>query len=148
MYKNILIATDGSELAGKALTHGLTLAKEIGAKVTIVTVTEIWSAREMASKIQQGNTNPIEEFEKRAAEHAKLILDAAKTKADQMGVSCETVHVADQDPADGITNTAEKNSCDMIVMASHGYRGVKRILLGSVANEVLTHSTLPVLIHR
>ena len=148
MYKNILIATDGSELADKAVTDGLTLAKHTGAKVTLVTVTEIWNAREMAARIEQGTKNPIEQFEAKAAEAAGKALDAAKAKADELGVPCETIHVPDQHPADGIIRTAENYNCDLIIMASHGYRGVKRILLGSVANEVLTHSSIPVLIHR
>ena len=148
MYKNILIADDGSELANKAVTDGLTLAKHMGAKVTIVTVTEIWNAREMAARIEQGNKNPIEQFEKRAAEVAGKALDAAKAKADELGVPCETIHVPDQHPADGIIRAGKNNDCDLIIMASHGYRGVKRLLLGSVANEVLAHSDIPVLIHR
>ena len=102
----------------------------------------------MAAKIEQGKSNPIEEFEKRAADAAGKVLDAAKAKADELGLACETVHVADQHPADGIIRTGKKHDCDLIIMASHGYRGVKRILLGSVANEVLSRSEIPVLIHR
>ena len=148
MYKNILIATDGSDLAGKAVTHGLALAKKMDAKVTIVTVTEIWSAREMAAKMEQGSRNPIEDFEKRAEEAAGKIMEAAKARAAEHGLACETVHVPDQHPAEGIIETAKDKGCDLIVMASHGYRSVKRFLLGSVANEVVTHSSIPVLIHR
>ena len=148
MYKNILIATDGSELADKAVTDGLALAKHSEAKVTLVTVTEIWNAREMAARIEQGTSNPIEQFEAKAAEAAGQVLDDAKARAAELGIDCNTVHVPDQHPADGIIRTAENYNCDLIIMASHGYRGVKRMLLGSVANEVLTHSTIPVLIHR
>ncbi len=148
MFKNILIATDGSELAGKAVSNGLGLAKALQASVTIVTVTELWSAVEMASEIQSGHRQPIDDFEKRAAERAAEILSGAGASAKELGVACKTVHVPDQHPADGINATAEKEGCDLIIMASHGYRGVKKILLGSVANEVLAHAPVPVLIHR
>ena len=65
-----------------------------------------------------------------------------------MGVSCDIVHVADHHPADGIIETSRTKDCDLIVMASHGRRGVKKLLLGSVANEVLAHSSVPVLIYQ
>jgi nucleotide-binding universal stress UspA family protein len=148
MYKKILIATDGSDLAGKALSHGLELAKKFDASVTIVTVTELWPPVEMAAQVQSGHAHPIEDFERNVAAWAEKILSAAADKARDAGVSCETVHLPDSHPADGIIETARKKDCGLIVMASHGYRGVKKILLGSVANEVLAHSSVPVLICR
>jgi nucleotide-binding universal stress UspA family protein len=65
-----------------------------------------------------------------------------------IGVSCETLHVKDRHPGEGIIETAREKACDLIVMASHGRRGLGRLILGSVANEVVTHSTIPVLIYR
>jgi nucleotide-binding universal stress UspA family protein len=148
MYKRILIATDGSELADRAVAHGLALAKEVKAPVTLVTVTQPWSALELAHEARLGHTNPIHQFEDMAAASAKMILDAAAQKAKIAGVACELVHVPGQHPAEGIIAIAEKQGCDLIVMASHGRRAVGRLLLGSQANEVLAHSKVPTLIVR
>jgi nucleotide-binding universal stress UspA family protein len=148
MYKHILIATDGSELANRALVHGLALAKEVKARATLVTVTLPWSALDMAHKTREGHRDPLNQFEQIAVASAKTILDAAAQKAKTAGIACELVHVADQHPAEGIIATAEKNGCDLIVMASHGRRAVGRLLLGSQAVEVLAHSKVPALIVR
>ena len=148
MYKHILIATDGSELAGRALAHGLVLAKELKAAVTLVTVTQPWAAMDMAHDVRLGHPDPIHQFENIAATSAKAILDAAAQKAKIAGITCELVHVPDQHPAEGIIATAEKKGCDLIVMASHGRRAVGRLLLGSQASEVLAHSKVPALIVR
>ena len=146
MYKNILIATDGSDFANAALGHGIELAKSIGASATIVTVTELWSALEMAQKAKVGSVHPIEDYEATASDTAKHILEAAEKIAIDHGVICETLHIKDKHPAEGLIETAKSKGSDLIVMASHGRRGIQKILLGSVANEVLTHSTIPVLI--
>ena len=148
MYKRILIATDGSELAGRAVAHGLALAKEVKAPVTLVTVTQPWSAFDMAHKAREGNRDPMRQFEEIAATSAKAILESAAQKAHIAGVACETVHATNQHPAEGIIATAEKNGCDLIVMASHGRRAVGRLLLGSQAVEVLSHSKVPALVVR
>ncbi len=145
MYKHILIATDGSDLAGKAVSVGLALAKELKAKVTAVTATEPWSAMAVG---EAGAINfPFDEYEKAAAEGAERILSKVREDAAKLGVDCQTVHVTDF-PADGIVATAKNKGCDLIVMASHGRRGLSRVLLGSQAIQVLTHSTIPVLICR
>ena len=148
MYKHILIATDGSELANRALAHGLALAKQVKAPVTLVTVTQPWSAFDMAHKAREGNRDPLNQFEKIAGASAKTILDAAAQKAKNADVACELVHMQDQHPAEGIIATAEQKGCDLIVMASHGRRAVGRLLLGSQAVEVLSHSKVPALIVR
>ena len=144
MYKHILIATDGSELAAKAVKTGLALARQLGAKVTAVTATEPWSA------MVTGETAlafPIEDYEKAAAEDAARILSAVGEAAKKQGVACETVHVNDF-PAEAIVATAKSKGCDLIVMSSHGRRGLARMLLGSQATRVLTLSIVPVLICR
>jgi nucleotide-binding universal stress UspA family protein len=148
MYKHILIATDGSELANRALAHGLALANQVKAPVTLVTVTQPWSAFDMAHKAREGNRDPLNQFEKIAQASAKTILDAAAQKAKNADVACEMVHMQDQHPAEGIIATAEQKGCDLIVMASHGRRAVGRLLLGSQAVEVLSHSKVPALIVR
>ncbi len=145
IYKHILIATDGWDISRKAVTHGLTLAKELGAKVTAVTVTEPWLAT------LPGDASvvfPIDDYEKAAAKVAHDILSKAEAEAKSIGVACATKHVADRFAADGILKYAQEADCDLIVMASHGRRGLARLLLGSEAVNVLTHSTIPVLICR
>jgi nucleotide-binding universal stress UspA family protein len=148
MYKRILIATEGSEFGGKALTHGLALAKALNASVVVVTVTEAWSSLELARMARLGNRNPIEQFEEMVSAAGSNILSHAADLAKAQGVACETVHVRDSHPAEGIIATATQKGCDLIIMASHGRRGVNRLLLGSQANEVLTHSKVPALIVR
>lgn len=148
MYKHILIATDGSELAGRAVAHGLALAKEIKAPVTLVTVTKPWSALDLAHETRLGHPDPVHQFEGMAAASAKVILDAAAQKAKIAGIACELVHVSDQHPAEGIISIVEKKGCDLIVMASHGRRAAGRLLLGSQVSEVLAHSKVPTLIVR
>jgi nucleotide-binding universal stress UspA family protein len=148
MYKNILIATDGSEVAERGVKHGLELAKAIGAKATIVTVTEMWDPRRMAADAWRQNYNAVQEYDKAAAAGAKSILDAASGVASGLGVQADVRHVANEHPADGIIKTATGGNFDLIVMASHGRRGINRLLLGSVAMEVVSQSTVPTLIVR
>jgi len=148
MYKHILIATDGSELASRAVSHGLALAGATKARVTVVTVTEAWSSFDLAREARHGVQNPILEFEQAAATAARGILEMAAQAGKSQGVACDTVHVQDQHPAEGIIATAKDKSCDLIVMASHGRRAIGRLFLGSQAIEVLTHSKVPALIVR
>ena len=148
MYKHILIAIDGSEVADRALAHGLELAKQLKVQVTVVTVTELWSALNMASKAREGIPDPTHQFEQLASASAKVILDAAAQKAKMASVAGEFVHVPDQHPAEGIIALAEKRGCDLIVMGSHGRRTIGRLLLGSKVNEVLKHSKVPTLVVR
>jgi nucleotide-binding universal stress UspA family protein len=145
MYKHILIATDGSDLAGKALTQGLSLAKALSSQVTVVTVTEPWATPVMG---EVAIAFPLGEYEKAVSANAAEILSKASEVASKVGVSCTTVHVKLRHPAEGILETAKARTCDLIVMASHGRRGVPRLLLGSQAHNVITHSTIPVLICR
>lgn len=145
MYNHVLIATDGSSVGDKAIDQGLEVAKKFGSKVLIIKVTEMWSALDVAGRDALAR---IETYEKAASDAAAEILAKAKQKADQAGVACETMHVADRVPADGIVTTADSKNCDLIVMGSHGRRGINKLLLGSQAQNVLTHTRKPVLIAR
>lgn len=145
MYKHLLIATDGSELAQKAVDQGLELAKAIGAKATAVTVTEPWIA---VAPGEMAIAFPVEDYDRGVAENAARIIAGVDAAAKQHGVACGTLHVKDQFPAEGILETAAAHGCDLIVMASHGRRGISRLLLGSQANTVVTRSSVPVLICR
>jgi nucleotide-binding universal stress UspA family protein len=144
MYQHILIATDGSELADRAVSAGLELAKALRAKVTAVTATEPWSSMVTGDVAL---SFPIHDYEKAAAENAARILSAVSETAGQAGVACETLHINDF-PADGIVETAKARGCDLIVMASHGRRGLSKLILGSQASRVLALSPVPVLVCR
>lgn len=148
MYKTILIPTDGSDLANKAVEHGAKLAKQLEASVVIVTVTETWSSLEMAAEVERGNQTPIQVYETVAKTAADEILTEARALARAEGVEAETVHIPDREPAVGILEAADMQDADLIVMASHGRRGLGRMLLGSQAAEVLAFSKLPVLVLR
>ena len=145
MFQHILIATDGSELAGKGVDAGLGLAHQLNAKVTIVTASEPWQAA--VGDAAAAFSFPIAEYDKAVAENAPHPVAAAAAAAKQKGVACETVHV-NGFPAEAIIETANAKGCDLIVMSSHGRRGVSRLLLGSQASPVVTLSTIPVLVCR
>lgn len=145
MYKNILIATDGSALADKAIEQGITLASALGSQITVLTATEPWTAT-VSGEMTIGF--PAAEYDQAMAAHARTVLDRASAAAKAKNVKCDTEHAKDAFPAEAIVEVAKKRGCDLIVMASHGRRGVSRMLLGSQANRVVTHSTVPVLIIR
>jgi nucleotide-binding universal stress UspA family protein len=148
MFKHILIATDGSELAQKAEAAGLTLAKELKAQVTAVTVTEPWDALSMAALADRGVPNPVGDYDEAVAASANRILWGVAETAKKISATCTTVYAKDKHPAEGILETAKKRGCDLIVMASHGRRGISRLLLGSQTTKVVTLSTIPVLVCR
>ena len=148
MYKHILIATDGSELAQKAEAAALALAKTLGASVTAVTVTEPWEALSMAALAERGIPNPVADYDEQMSAAANRVLFGVSEAAKKLGVACATLHVKDKHPADGIIETAKERGCDVIAIASHGRRGLSRLLLGSQATKVVTLSTVPVLVCR
>ena len=145
MYKHLLIATDGSELAQKAVTQGFALAKAVNAKVTIVTVSEPWT---LAAPAEVAIVYPVEDYERAAAANASKILADASAAGAKLQITCDTVHVKEEFPAEGIVETARARGCDLIVMSSHGHRGLMRLVLGSQAHRVVTQSTTSVLICR
>lgn len=149
MYKNILIATDGSALSGKGIDHGLALAKVLDATVTVVTVTgnEVPSPRSMAEDVRQG-INPLEIYRQAMTEEALEILRSATAKASAAGLNVKTVHIAERPAAEGILQAANEHGCDLIVMSSHGRRGISRLLLGSQTAEVVATTSVPVLVVR
>jgi nucleotide-binding universal stress UspA family protein len=143
MYTNILIPTDGSELAGKAVQHGIALAKRIGARITVLTVLPPF--RTITTDPQMIEDTPAQ-YKVRMQKHAEKILDAVATQA--AGVACETIQVEHEHPYQAIIDTADSKGCDLIVMASHGRHGISAIVLGSETVKVLTHCKIPVLVHR
>jgi nucleotide-binding universal stress UspA family protein len=145
MYTNILIPTDGSELAGKAVRHGIALASRLAATITAVTVLPPFHT--FTTDTQMLEDTPAQ-YQARMQAHVGKTLGAVTDEAQKAGVACETVEVEHEHPYQAIIDTAGSKGCDLIVMASHGRRGIAAIVLGSETVKVLTHSKIPVLVHR
>jgi nucleotide-binding universal stress UspA family protein len=145
MYTNILIPTDGSELSSKAVQHGIALAKLIGAKATALTVLPPFHVLTTDTQMLEDTRA---QYRARMQRHADEVLGAVARAGETLGVACELVRVEQEHPYRAIINTAGSKGCDLIVMASHGRHGVAAIVLGSETVKVLTHSKIPVLVHR
>jgi nucleotide-binding universal stress UspA family protein len=145
LYHRILIATDGSELADRAMSHGLAIAKTLQSRITFVTVTEMYPT---------GFYSPvpwpaeIARYEDNAKSSADRVLARAQKFAFDLGLTCDTVHIADERPADGILKACQDQACDLIVIGTHGRGGFQKLLLGSQALKVVTLSSVPVLLVR
>ncbi len=145
MYKHLLLPTDGSPLSEEAVRRGVQFAHQLGAKVTgFYAMPEFEVVSYTMAMVENGK----DIFGRQARERAAKVLDVVKAIAAQEGVECETIAVASDAPYEAIIKTATDHGCDLILMASHGRRGIKGFLLGSETNKVLTHSTIPVLVHR
>jgi nucleotide-binding universal stress UspA family protein len=147
MYKRMLVPTDGSDLSFAAIQTAARLAKSLGAEIIAINVMPKlgqlvfpdYGAYEMLTDA---------EFERETAEEARTILAVVEEEAAQSNVPCQTVIKRDWDPFRAIIEVAHEYHCDLIVMASHGRRGVTGLLLGSETNKVLTHCHIPVLVYR
>ena len=145
MYKQILIATDGSESSQRAIHHGVGLAQALHCHVTAISVCRPWSSvavSEFGFAIAPG------EYDRACKAAVERNLRAVKQAANSAAVSCNTIHVTHPNPWQAIIETATTQGCDLIVMASHGRSGIAALLLGSETRKVLTHSKIPVLVHR
>ena len=145
MFKHILIPIDGTELSVAALDKSLTLARETGAKVTVLMTIEP-APIVMMAMVQL--TEQQNRYHQHAKEQAARHLGEAAAKAKAAGVPCDTVQVDHDHPSQAIIETAAGKGCDLIAMASHGRRGISALVLGSETTKVLTHSTMPVLVYR
>jgi nucleotide-binding universal stress UspA family protein len=150
MYRHILIPTDGSELADHAVTNGLSLAKSMGAKVTVIIVQEPfdWLAIPETRASQRHALENLARHKEQVEQHAASVLSRAADAAKQAGVPCDTMQVANPRPFEAIIAAATDRGCDLITMSSHGRGGLSAVVLGSVTNKVLTHSKTPVLVYR
>jgi nucleotide-binding universal stress UspA family protein len=146
MYHQILIPTDGSTLANKAVTHGLELAKAMGAKVTVLTVEQPFNVFDVTASRTNRMPEAFAEHARQIKAHASKVLNEAAEAAKQAGVPCDTLQIELDQPYEAIIKTAKDKNCDAIVMASHGRSGISAVLLGSVTNKVLTHTDIPVLV--
>jgi nucleotide-binding universal stress UspA family protein len=142
MYQHILIPTDGSELAELAVRHGLSLAKFVGAKVTVIIVEE----RLPGWLSYAGVAEAARQYAEQTKKHAASVLHRVANAAKQVGVACDAIQVEDVQPHEAIIAMATDRGCDLIVMASHGRSGLSAVVLGGVTNKVLTHTKVPVLV--
>ena len=144
MYKRILVPTDGSEITDKAVKSAIAMAKLTGAEVFALAVKEPFPY----SAISEMQPVPPQEFldaqERVAAARVKAVADAAA----EAGVRCQAHSVEGLHPWEAILDHGKAQGCDLVVMASHGRKGMSALLLGSETQKVLTHSTVPVLVVR
>lgn len=145
MYKRILLPIDGSEFAEGSVAYAIKLAKTLGAALTAVHVTAPY--RDIAVG-EIGAYLPEGEYKSRAAANAAAALDKVKVAAAAAELTVSVHHLSHSHPWEAIIQTAKKEGVDLIVMASHGRRGLAGLLLGSETKKVLTHSTIPVLVWR
>ncbi|MGP2494328.1 universal stress protein [Mesorhizobium sp. PUT5] len=147
MYTHILIPTDGSELAQTGVAHGLALAKQHGARVTVVTVTEAPGGQfAYSSELWTLDEAEMAAYQEAQCRAAQAVLVPVRATAGQLGIEIETVHVPNRRAAPAILDTAHRYDCDAIVMASHGRSGMSRVILGSQTAEVLTNASIPVVV--
>ena len=147
MYKNILVATDGTRLSGKAITHAIALAKALGAGLTGFYASPDYPLPVYA---EGAIVEPMSrrEYAALCKDEADRILGAVAAKAKSARVAFDAVHTINSTPWRAILAAARKHRCDVVVMASHGRRGVSAMLLGSETQKVLTHSKIPVIVVR
>ena len=150
MYRHILLPVDGSKLSDRAARQAVKLAKTLGAKITAL---HVMPTQQMF--LDESFVVPVttpqslkNQFKKQAALRSKEILEKACAPAAAAGVGCKAVSVASNSPYRAIIEQATRSGCDLIMMASHGRRGVSGVLLGSEAAKVLVHSEIPVLVVR
>ena len=147
MYKNILLPTDGSPLARKAVAAGVKLARALGARVTGFYAAPPATPLEYRGMFPIGYAHPVEHaraIEKRAKANLAVIEKAAKVA----GVRCKVEYVTDDFPAGAIIAAASRSKCDAIFIASHGRHGFRDSMLGSQTEKVLARSKIPIIVHR
>lgn len=148
MFKHILLPTDGSKLSQRAVAQGIALAKEQGAAVTVLHVLPELRMIADESFVMPMGVELHRRYDREAKAGARKMLDAVAQKAQAAGVKHAELVVTGELPFEAINATAKKRKCDLIVMASHGRRGLSGLLLGSETTKVLTHSRIPVLVVR
>jgi nucleotide-binding universal stress UspA family protein len=147
MYQRILIPTDGSKLSAKAVQTGQQLAELTGAQLVFLNVVPRYPVSYFEGGISV-TAGEVGQIEKQWADKAQAMVDQLKAKAEARGLKAKAVILRSDLVAEAVIACAKKNKCDLIVMASHGRKGIKRLLLGSETTHVLTQSPLPVLVLR
>ena len=147
MYQKILVATDGSSLSKKAVRSAVDLAAAVGADLVALYVVPRYPVSYFEGGITV-STQDIARIEKQWSDQGQAVVDAVQETAQARGVNAKALVSKSDLVAEAIMAAAKKNKCDLIVMASHGRKGLKRVLLGSETQHVLTHSNVPVLVLR
>ena len=147
MYKRILVATDGSTLSKKAVASAIELAALSGAELVAVKITPRYPQSYFEGSLPLSQTE-VSKIEKQWADTAQKVVDAVAKAGKAKGVNVKPVVVKSDIVSDAVIAAAKKHKADLIVMASHGRRGIKRLLLGSETQQVLTHASVPVLVLR
>lgn len=147
MYQRILVATDGSKLSQKAVQHGLDLADITGADVIALKVAPRYPQSYFEGGVALAATE-VARIEKQWQAQALEAVNAVRSAGQLRGIKVKPVVARSDVVSDAIIATARRQKCDLIVMASHGRRGIKRLLLGSETQQVLTHANIPVLVLR
>lgn len=145
MYQRILVTTDGSKLSQKAIATAIKLAGLTGAELVALKVVQ----RYPQSYFEGGMAlvgEDVKQVEKTWGDAAQTVVNAVKKTAEDAGIKTKAVVVRSDVVSDAILSTIKKQGCDLVVMASHGRKGIKRLLLGSETQHVLTHATVPVLV--
>ena len=148
MFKHILVCTDGSKLSDKAVDAAIGLARDHGAKLTGFHATADYPIASFPEYAFVAGSLAPATWEADQEKHARRMLEKVEAKAKKAGVACDTRFSSALRPYEAILQAAKRARCDLIVMASHGRRGIQGIVLGSETNKVLTHSKLPVLVYR
>ena len=146
MYRHILIPTDGSELAQRAVSHGLALAKAVGAKASALIIEHSFNVFDVPESKMYSMPKEVAAYNEHIKAHATKVLEGVAQAAKIAGVACETMQLVHDHPYEAIIKTATEKGCDLIVMASHGKSGISGLVLGSVTIKVLTHTKIPVLV--
>ena len=144
MYTHILLPTDGSDLSKAAMKHGVALAKAIGARVTALVVS---TPLQSLVVDPYAATKALVQYKALVADQTAKYLNHIREDAESVGVVCATLCVEHDKPYEAIVDTIREQGCDLVVMASHGLRGISA-LLGSETLKVLTHSSVPILVYR
>ena len=147
MYKKVLVTTDGSSLSKKAVTHAIALCASTGAELLALRVTPRYAQTYFEGSLPL-SAQEVSNIEKRWTDLAQHTLDAVVKQATTKGVKVKPLVVKSDVISDAIIASARKSKADLIVMASHGRRGMQALLLGSETQKVLTHSRIPVLVVR
>lgn len=145
MYKRILVATDGSALSKKAVTHAIGLAAVCGAELIALRVVPRYPQSYFEGGIALAPED-VKAVEQKWAEAGQATVDAIQKTATAKGVHTKALIAKGDVVSDALLAVAKKQDVDLIVMASHGRKGIKRLLLGSETQHVLMHASVPVLI--
>jgi nucleotide-binding universal stress UspA family protein len=148
MYKHILIPTDGSETAEKAVAAGIEFARDAGARITWFTAVPEYKPPSEGEVMARKHIVSVETHNTRSREQAEKVLAGPAQRARAAGIECATDHAQSDHPYEAIIAAAKRHGCDLIFMSSHGRKVLPALFFGSETRDVLSHSTIPTLVYR